>query len=87
MKEKVNVGISDLVNLIYNTGNLVSTNNSDFENGVKYHNYIQKRYLEDDLKEVYVNKLVEKENIIYNFNGRIDGLIKRNDVTYINKIC
>jgi DNA excision repair protein ERCC-2 len=86
MIDKINVGISDLVNLLYNTGNLVSVNSSDFENGNIYHRYIQNRYAENDQKEVYVNKIITLNNITYNFNGRIDGIIVRNDITYINEI-
>lgn len=93
MKGSVNlrqfrIGIRDIVSFLYASGDLSS---ETFQNvsaleGTKAHQYVQDRYLSDDLSEISISYMYEVNDMMLYLNGRIDGLIKRDGLVIIDEI-
>lgn len=82
------IGIRDLVSFLYASGDLSS---ETFQNvsaleGTKAHQYVQDRYISDDLSEVSIHYLYETDDFLLFLNGRVDGILKRNDIYLIDEI-
>jgi DNA excision repair protein ERCC-2 len=82
------IGIRDIVSFLYASGDLSS---ETFQNvsaleGTKAHQYVQDHYLSDDSSEVSISYIYEIDDIMLFLNGRIDGIIKRDNSYLIDEI-
>ena len=82
------IGIRDIVSFLYASGDLSS---ETFQNvsaleGTKAHQYVQDRYASDDLSEISINYMYEIDDLMLYLNGRIDGLLKKDESYVIDEI-
>ncbi|MCL2521382.1 MAG: ATP-dependent DNA helicase [Erysipelotrichales bacterium] len=85
---KIKIGVGDLVNLIYRSGNLVDNTYSPIlkQEGLIIHQFFQGKYGADSLKEYYISTNYQIESFDFEISGRIDGLINENNNLIIDEI-
>ena len=87
MKE-ISISVKDVVELLYGSGNIASTKNllQRAQEGTDIHKYWQNQYLETDKKEVVCQIKYEQEEFTLSIQGRIDGVLFRDDQIIIEEI-
>lgn len=87
MKE-ISLSVKDMVELLYGSGNISSTKNllQRAQEGTDIHKYWQNQYLETDKKEVVCQIKYEHEDFTLSIQGRIDGVLYRDDQIIIEEI-
>lgn len=87
MKE-ISISVKDMVELLYGSGNISSTKNllQRAQEGTDIHKYWQNQYLETDKKEVVCQIKYEHEDFTLSIQGRIDGVLFRDDQIIIEEI-
>ena len=87
MKE-ISISVKDMVELLYGSGNIASTKNllQRAQEGTDIHKYWQNQYLETDKKEVVCQIKYEQEDFTLSIQGRIDGVLFREDKIIIEEI-
>ena len=87
MKE-ISLSVKDMVELLYGSGNISSTKNllQRAQEGTDIHKYWQNQYLETDKKEVVCQIKYEHEDFTLSIQGRIDGVLFREDKIIIEEI-
>ena len=87
-KKVLKVSVRELVEFVLRSGDLVSgfTGSSRNVEGIKGHQTIQKSYGEEYTPEVTVSYLAERKEISLEVNGRIDGILLRNNEVLIDEI-
>lgn len=88
MLPEIKLSVRTLVEYVYSSGSIDNrfrtvTTMSD---GTKAHKAIQSTYQDSDQKEVFLKTEIEYEEMVYQIEGRCDGLIVRNDELYIDEI-
>ncbi len=71
------IAIKELAYFVYQSGDLTTEyfSNYDLEIGTKAHNYLQSKYLKDDIKEFYIKQEIECGSKTYLLHGFIDGVL------------
>lgn len=85
---KISVSVRDLIEFILRSGDLVSSFSGSNRNieAIKVHQKIQKGSGDNYNREVTISHTVIKDNISLEINGRIDGVITKDDATIIDEI-
>lgn len=86
MKKKI--GVKEIAQFLYSGGDLTNeffVNKSNIE-GHNAHVYLQNKYNQDSLSEVFVKTTVEKGEYELIINGFIDGVLKENNKTVLEEI-
>ncbi len=86
--KQFSIGITDLVSFLFSSGDLSSETfqNVSLIEGTRAHQYIQDRYTSDDQSEISIHYMYELEDITFFLNGRIDGLLLRDDQYIMEEI-
>ncbi|MCD4827567.1 MAG: DEAD/DEAH box helicase family protein [Acholeplasmataceae bacterium] len=86
--KQFSIGITDLVSFLFSSGDLSSETfqNVSLIEGTRAHQYIQDRYTSDDQSEISIHYMYELENMTFFLNGRIDGLLLRDDQYIMEEI-
>lgn len=86
--KNVSISVREIAEFIHGSGSL--TNDRVLQTraleGIEVHQYWQSQYLVQDQKEVVVKTTVFDGDIELEISGRIDGIIYRDDVLYIEEI-
>jgi DNA excision repair protein ERCC-2 len=87
MKE-ISISVKDIVELLYGSGNITSTKNllQRAQEGTDIHKYWQNQYSETDKKEVVCQIKYEQEDLTLSIQGRIDGVLIRENEVIIEEI-
>ncbi len=82
------LAVKEIAYFLYSSGDLSAEyfSNASNENGTKAHQYLQRKYLDDDTKEYYIKKVIEKNGDNIEIHGYIDGVLKRDGQTIIEEI-
>ncbi|MBC8062490.1 MAG: PD-(D/E)XK nuclease family protein [Clostridiaceae bacterium] len=88
MKNKVKISVRDLVEFILQSGDLFSGFSGTSRNveAIKAHQKIQNSSQEEYSPEVTVKQEVIFEDMVIEVNGRIDGVIQREEIVVIDEI-
>ena len=88
MKNKVKISVRDLVEFILKSGDLFSGFSGTSRNieAIKAHQIIQNSSKEEYLPEVTVKQEIVFEEMVIEVNGRIDGVIQREEIIVIDEI-
>jgi DNA excision repair protein ERCC-2 len=86
--KNVGVSVRELAEFLYGSGSIVNDRilNTRAQEGIEIHSYWQGQYLNTDKKEVVVKTTVFTDDIELSLNGRIDGVIIRDDKLFIEEI-
>ena len=87
MKE-FRIAVRDIVSFLYASGDLSS---ETFQNvsaleGTKAHQYVQNQYTSEDQSEISISLMYEKNDYLLYLNGRMDGLIRQENVYVLDEI-
>lgn len=84
----ISVSVKEVVELIYGSGNISSTKSllTRAHEGTEIHGFWQSQYLEEDKKEVVCETTYIKEDVSIKLQGRIDGVLFRDNETVIEEI-
>ncbi|PKK95515.1 MAG: hypothetical protein CVV60_00795 [Tenericutes bacterium HGW-Tenericutes-5] len=87
MKE-ISISVKDIVELLYGSGNITSTKNllQRAQEGTDIHKYWQNQYSETDKKEVVCQIKYEQDDLTLSIQGRIDGVLIRENEVIIEEI-
>lgn len=87
MKE-VSVSVKEIAEFLYGSQSITNDRvlQTRAQEGIEIHQYWQSKYLDNDQKEVSVKATFFDEEIKLIIRGRIDGVIYKNGVTYIEEI-
>jgi DNA excision repair protein ERCC-2 len=87
-KATVKISVTALVEEVYKSGDLYmgSGYSSRKVEGIKIHHVISRSSSEEYLPEVPVKFIVERKSVIFELNGRIDGVIRDGEGITINEI-
>jgi DNA excision repair protein ERCC-2 len=87
MKE-ISISVKDIVELLYGSGNITSTKNllQRAQEGTDIHKYWQNQYSETDKKEVVCQIKYEQDDLTLSIQGRIDGVLIRDNEVIIEEI-
>ena len=87
MKE-ISISVKDIVELLYGSGNITSTKNllQRAQEGTDIHKYWQNQYSETDKKEVMCQIKYEQDDLTLSIQGRIDGVLIRENEVIIEEI-
>lgn len=82
------ISVRHLVEYVFRTGSIdVKLNAVDtMHEGTKAHQRVQKQYGEQDRKEVYLKADIEAEGLVFEVDGRCDGLLGTEPVVTIDEI-
>ncbi len=74
----IKIAIKELAYFVCQSGNLTTEffTNKDYEEGIKLHKYLQKKYNEDSQSEVYIKKSLTYHEKNVTLQGFIDGVLK-----------
>jgi Rad3-related DNA helicase len=88
MQDKVKLSVRSLVEYVYKSGSIETGFRSalSLSEGTRVHQRIQKRYGEDDQKEVHLLADLFYGNLEVTLEGRCDGLLLRNNERIIDEI-
>lgn len=86
--KKINVSVREVAEFLFGSGSIVNERilQTRAQEGLEIHTFWQNQYLNTDKKEVVVKTTVLSSNIELNIQGRIDGVIYRDEVLYIEEI-
>ncbi len=86
--KKIERSVHDVVDFLYMDGDLTSEfqQNKSMVDGTLAHQHWQSKYEENDLSEFYVKNTVKTDQYELLIRGRIDGVIIRDGITYIEEI-
>lgn len=88
MSEYVNVSVRPLVEYAYRSGSIDARfrTATTMSEGTRLHQFIQKTYDEDDLKEVPFEMDYPYGDLVYHIEGRCDGLLQRDNSYVVDEI-
>ncbi|WP_377888922.1 helicase C-terminal domain-containing protein [Alkalihalobacillus sp. R86527] len=88
MPEIVKVSVRPLVEYAYRSGSIDARfrTATTMSEGTKLHQFIQKTYGEDDLKEVPFEMNYHYGDLVYHIEGRCDGLLIRENTYVVDEI-
>lgn len=88
MKDKITIAVRKLAEFISDEGDLYNdfSFNSDVNAGILAHQYLQRKYNEDSLKEVFVKYDINLLENKVSIQGKIDGIIKINAKEILEEI-
>lgn len=88
MTAEVRLSVRELVEYVYSSGSIDSgfRSSTTLTDGIKAHQQIQKGYGEQDQKEVYFKMELPVEGILFQMDGRCDGLLRKEDEVTIDEI-
>ncbi|WLR56918.1 helicase C-terminal domain-containing protein [Mesobacillus subterraneus] len=88
MENQVRIPVRTLAEYVYKSGSIVSgfRTTSSFTEGSRIHREVQKTYSEHDQSEVFLKTEIKYEGLIFNIEGRCDGLLVNGDSTTIDEI-
>ena len=86
--KRYKVGVGELVSFLYASGDLSSETfqNVSLLEGTKAHQYVQQLYQDNDHSEVSIQYLYETDDYQVLLQGRMDGLIYRENTLWIEEI-
>ncbi len=86
--ETINIAVKELVNFLFSSGDLESKSRvrEAQKRGQEIHEARQKTYLEADKREVFIAFTCDYKAHTFKLNGRIDGLLIRDDRLVIEEI-
>ncbi|MBT2690904.1 ATP-dependent DNA helicase [Bacillus sp. ISL-47] len=88
MQDKVKLSVRSLVEYVYRSGSIETGFRTavSLSEGTRIHQRIQKRYGEDDQKEVHFSAALFYGNLEFTLEGRCDGILLRNNERIIDEI-
>ena len=86
--KNVSLSVRDIAEFLYGSGSIVNERilQTRAQEGLEIHSYWQAKYLDTDKKEVVVKTTVLNDDIELQIQGRIDGIIIREDKLFVEEI-
>ena len=88
IKPIINVSVRNLVEYVMQEGDIsfVFFKQSRMTEGTKAHQKVQNSRGKDYKKEVTISSTIDRKGCILNIKGRIDGILEKDKITYIEEI-
>ncbi len=86
--KNIKITAKDIVKFIHSGGDLTSEfqSNKRALEGIEAHNFLQRKYKEEDKKEVFLETIFEYGEYSFHITGRMDGLLIENNKYIIEEI-